>query len=285
MLTWAYRFQYNLEWTDAIGGTDLVLRADVRAPNNNINYFGKGNNTVNEIDDGRGPQFYRTRFFQSDLAVLLKREILPDIHFYYGPTFQAFHADSADNVKRVIANPVVSGIDSSTLYNWKTYGGIGTGIVIDNRNDVNYPTRGIKWITTAQFNHGLNKYSSNFSQLKSDLSVYISSNAPPRTVVALRFGAGFNFGSYEFYQSQFLSGLDNLRGYRKFRFAGDKMFYNNLDIRIRLKNYQGYLFTGSYGILLFHDFGRVWVKGEKSGVWHSGYGIGAWVSPANLNLR
>jgi hypothetical protein len=281
MLTWAYRFQYNLEWTDAIGGTDLLFHADVRAPNNNINYFGKGNNTINQIDDGRGPQFYRARFFQTDMSVLLKREILPDIHFYYGPTFQAFRADSTDNVKRVIANPFVSGIDSSTLYKWKTYGGIGTGIVIDNRNDVNYPTRGIKWITTAQFNHGLNKYSSNFSQLKTDLAVYISANAPPRTVVALRFGAGFNFGRYEFYQSQFLSGLDNLRGYRKYRFAGDKMFYNNLDIRIRLKNYQGYLFTGSYGILLFHDFGRVWVKGEKSGVWHTGYGIGAWVSPAN----
>src|SRR5690606_30208166 len=152
--------------------------------------------------------------------------------------------------------------DSSTLYKWKTYAGLATRLVIDNRNDVVYPTRGVNWVTTAQFNRGLNGYSSNFSQLKSDLSVYISSNAPPRTVVAVRFGAGFNFGKYEFYQSQFLSGLDNLRGYRKYRFAGDKMFYNNIDIRIRLKNYQGYLFTGSYGILLFHDIGRVWVKGE-----------------------
>ena len=113
------------------------------------------------------------------------------------------------------------------------------------------------------------------------MSVYISSNSPARTVVALRFGAGVNFGKYEFFQSQFLSGTENLRGYRKYRFAGDKMFYNNLDVRIRLKNYQGYLFTGSYGILLFHDIGRVWLDGEKSGRWHNGYGGGLWVSPAN----
>jgi len=58
--------------------------------------------------------------------------------------------------------------------------------------------------------------------------------------------------------------------------------YNNLDVRIRLKNYQGYLFTGSYGFLLFHDIGRVWVKGENSGRWHNGYGGGLWISPANL---
>ena len=281
MLTWAYRFQYDLELTDAVGSSDLVMHADVRVPNNNINYFGKGNNTENNINDGRGAQYYRTRFFHGDFAALLRREILPDINFYYGPTFQAFRADSIDNVERVIAYPHLAGLDSSTLYKWKTYAGLATRLVIDNRNDINYPTRGVNWVTTAQFNRGLNGYSSNFSQLKSDLSIYISSNAPPRTVVAVRFGAGFNFGKYEFYQSQFLSGLDNLRGYRKFRFAGDKMFYNNIDIRIRLKNYQGYLFTGSYGILLFHDIGRVWVKGETSGRWHNGYGIGAWVSPAN----
>jgi hemolysin activation/secretion protein len=99
--------------------------------------------------------------------------------------------------------------------------------------------------------------------------------------VALRFGGGINLGSYEFFQSQFLSGTENLRGYRKYRFAGDKMFYNNIDVRIRIKNYQGYLFTGSYGVVLFHDVGRVWVKGESSGTWHTGYGLGAWISPAN----
>ena len=100
-------------------------------------------------------------------------------------------------------------------------------------------------------------------------------------VVAVRFGAAWNFGKYEFFNSQFLSGLENLRGYRKNRFAGDRMAYNNIDVRVRLKNYQGYLFTGSYGFLLFHDVGRVWVKNENSGRWHNGYGAGMWVSPAN----
>ena len=59
------------------------------------------------------------------------------------------------------------------------------------------------------------------------------------------------------------------------------MAYNNIDVRVRLKNYQGYLFTGSYGFLLFHDIGRVWLKGENSKRWHNGYGGGLWISPAN----
>jgi hypothetical protein len=281
LLTGASRFIYDMVLTDAIGGTDFIMHADVRAPNNTINFFGKGNNTVNRIDDGRGPAYYRTRFFHSDLALLLRREIAPDIDLYYGPTFQLFSVDSNDNEKRIINYPHLAGLDSVSLYKTKTYAGLGTGIVIDNRNDVNYPTRGVKWTTTAQFNRGLGIHSSSFSQLASDMSVYISSNAPPRMVVALRFGAAMNIGEYEFFQSQFLGGTENLRGYRKQRFAGDRMLYNNLDVRIRLKNYQGYLFTGSYGLLFFNDVGRVWVKGESSRRWHHGYGAGAWVSPAN----
>lgn len=280
LLTRAYRFSYNFVAVDAVGSSDIVVHADIRAPNNTINFFGMGNNTVNGIKDNVDFRFYRSSMVQGDLAVLLKKEIAPDINILYGPTFQAFNVDSLKNRGRLVSFPSVTGIDSSFLYRRRTYAGFAGALVIDNRNDLNYPTRGIKWKTALQMNKGVNSYSSNFTQFTSDLSVYISSNLPPRMVIALRFGGGINFGSYEFYQAQFLSGTENLRGYRKYRFAGDKMFYNNLDIRIRLKDYQGYLFTGSYGLLFFHDVGRVWWKGEESGRWHNGYGLGAWVSPA-----
>jgi hypothetical protein len=281
LLTKAWRFKYDLTRTDAIGGTDLIVHADVRAPNNTINFFGKGNTTANKINDGRGPEYYRTRFFHADLAIMLKREVLPDINLFYGPTFQFYNVDSTENRNRVILKPAETGLDTANFFRRKIYAGVGASLVIDNRNDPNYPTRGVFWTTTLGFNRGLTKYTSNYSQLSSDMAVYISSNAPPRTVVAVRFGAAWNFGKYEFYQSQFLSGLDNLRGYRKFRFAGDRMAYNNIDVRVRIKNYQGYLFTGSYGFLLFHDVGRVWLKGENSHKWHTGYGGGLWISPAN----
>jgi hypothetical protein len=282
LLTKAWRFRYNMERTDAIGGTDLLVHADIRAPNNTINFFGMGNNTVNLTNAGQGPEFYRTRFFHADIAALLRREILPDIDFYYGPTFQFFNVDSTENRGTVVQKPGEIGLDTTDLFRKKYYGGLLTSIVIDNRNDVNYPTRGVLWKTSFGLNRGLTSHTPNFSQISSDMSVYISSNAPARMVVALRFGTAFNFGHYEFYQSQFLSGLENLRGYNKTRFAGDGMLYNNIDVRVRLKNYQGYLYTGSYGFLLFHDIGRVWLKGEDSNKWHNGYGGGLWLSPANV---
>ena len=162
LLTKAWRFRYDLERTDAIGGTDLLVSADVRAPNNTINFFGTGNNTENKIDDGRGPQFYRTRFFQTDLSVLLRREIFPDINLFYGPSLQFFAIDSSENTNRVITKPEEIGLDTANFYKRKSYGGLNAAIVIDNRNDVNYPTRGVFWTTKLSLNRGLNSYASNY---------------------------------------------------------------------------------------------------------------------------
>ena len=88
-----------------------------------------------------------------------------------------------------------------------------------------------------------------------------------------------NFGKFEFPQANYLGGTTNLRGYRRDRFGGRTSFFNNTEVRIKLGNFSTYLFPGSFGLLAFHDVGRVWQDGEKSTVWHNGYGAGLWISP------
>ena len=95
----------------------------------------------------------------------------------------------------------------------------------------------------------------------------------------MRFGVGHNIGAFEIPQAQYLSGTDNLRGYRRNRFAGRTMFFNNAEIRIRLAEFSTFLFPGAVGINIFHDIGRVWMDDEKSGRWHNGYGGGIWLAP------
>jgi outer membrane protein assembly factor BamA len=141
------------------------------------------------------------------------------------------------------------------------------------------PSRGINWQTRLSTYGGLNHVSNNYSQLNSDLSLFTSFNSRANLVIATRVGYGKTFGDYAFYQAQYLGGQDNLRGYRKFRFAGDEQFYHNLDLRIKVADFQTYLFPGSVGVLFFNDIGRVWLKGESSNQWHDGYGGGIWVSP------
>jgi outer membrane translocation and assembly module TamA len=57
------------------------------------------------------------------------------------------------------------------------------------------------------------------------------------------------------------------------------MFFNNTELRIRIGDFNTYLFGGSYGINMFNDVGRVWNDNESSKRWHDAYGIGVWVAP------
>ena len=110
--------------------------------------------------------------------------------------------------------------------------------------------------------------------------MFISANNPTKLVIAARFGAGWSYGNFEFFQAQYLGGTENLRGYRRERFAGRKMMFNNLELRYQIKEVETYLFPGAIGILVFHDIGRVWMKNETSKSWHTGYGAGLWAAPA-----
>lgn len=101
-----------------------------------------------------------------------------------------------------------------------------------------------------------------------------------------QIGGGINSGNYRFYQAQVLDGKTELRGYRKTRFYGDRKFYANFEVRLRLLNFRSYLFPATLGILGFHDLGRIWYKNEngidssalsgKSDLWHKGWGGGIW---------
>jgi hemolysin activation/secretion protein len=141
---------------------------------------------------------------------------------------------------------------------------------------------------------GVYRTETNFSSYEGSVSLYQSFRAPGRVVFAARIGGGLNQGDYEFYQAQILDGKTELRGFRKTRFYGDKKFYTNLEMRIRLIRLRTYLFPASIGILAFHDLGRVWYKDEsgvdptapsgKSNTWHKGWGGGLWFTPFNLTV-
>ncbi|MBS1563451.1 MAG: BamA/TamA family outer membrane protein, partial [Bacteroidetes bacterium] len=277
LATKAYNFRYNLDVTDAIGKLDLLVRTDIKAPHNTTNYFGDGNASI--YNKSNPIAYYRTRFTLADLGVLLRVNPGQHVSISAGPTFQYFSLDKEDNKNRFITLPLLNGLDSARLYKKQSYFGGMAMVTIDNRNNKLLPSRGVYWQSSFRAYHGMNDHSSNYSQLSSELSLFTSFSTAANVVIATRFGGGITSGNYEFYQAQYLSGIDNLRGYRKYRFAGDKMAYNNTELRIKLADFQTYLFPGRIGLLLFNDVGRVWTKKNDMGDWHDGYGGGLWVAP------
>ena len=140
------------------------------------------------------------------------------------------------------------------------------------------PSKGFKFSSTAAYTYNLNTPDNSFTKLSADAAVYI----PLVKFISLgvRAGGATNIGDAEFYQLNILGSHENLRGFRKYRFYGKQSFYNNNELRF-IFNARNKIFNGKYGLVAFFDNGRVWQPGENSNTWHTGYGVGAFLSLFN----
>jgi outer membrane protein assembly factor BamA len=200
------------------------------------------------------------------------------MRFNFGPTFQYFHLEEDENQGKLVSTEP-TGIPASELYEKNMFAGAQLGLEINNRNSLAMPTRGFALDAGIRTLFPLNKESNTVSQLHTDMRLFASFKTKATLVYAFRLGGGHTFGKYAFPQAQYLSGVNNLRGYRRDRFAGRTMMYQNSEIRWKVADFKTYLFPGSFGIFVFNDVGRVWHYGEKSTDCHVGNGGGIWISP------
>jgi hypothetical protein len=281
--TQAFNIRWYAEYIGTFGrNSDLLMEVDIKAPNNTSNFFGYGENSVFNKNSPNGFRFYRARYSLSDAGLALRKNFSSKVIATLGPVAQFYSFDQNDkfNSVRFINNTAANGLDPNTLFEKQTYIGGKFTFLVDTRDNKFMTRKGINWFTAVRHLEGQNDASYSVTQLNSDFTFYINI-VPKKFVIANRFGGGHNFGDFEFYQAQYLGLEDNLRGYRKYRFAGRSKFYNNLEARLVLASFKTYLFPGSLGLLGFYDTGKIWADGDPSDKWLSGYGGGFWFSPLN----
>ncbi|WP_295769687.1 BamA/TamA family outer membrane protein [uncultured Mucilaginibacter sp.] len=279
----AFRIKYNGEWIDAIGKADIVLNAFVQAPNNTLNFFGRGNETPLFKFPGYR-RFYRTRYNTYQVDAALRWWLGANTTLSAGPSFQYYRLHREDNEGRFINNPnFLNSYDSLTVNKDKAHIGLLVNFNANKRNSNVLPSNGYYVNVTLQAYNGLNSYTRSFAQIRPEFTYYFSLNAKGTFVISDRVGGGLSVGKPAFYQSMFLGGQGgNLLGYLGNRFAGDHMFYNNLQTRLNLFNIAGYVLPGQLGVTGFYDTGRVWVRGQSSNKWHAGTGGGVYFAPAGV---
>lgn len=279
LATSAFNFRWYSEYIDALGrNNDLLTDIDIKAPDNTTNFFGYGTNTFYDKSQPGRFRYYRARYQVGDVSVLMRTKISEKVSFTLGPTFQFYGFDSDDNNNRYILLTGLNGLDPNTLFEKQSYVGGKFSLAVDTRDNKVMPQKGINFMIGVRHLSGLNDVSYTVTQLNSELTFHLSLS-PNRLVFSNRTGVGHNFGDFEFYQAQYLGSEDNLRGYRKFRFAGRSKLFNNTELRWRLANLKTYLFPASFGVLAFADAGRIWADNNTSKKWVSGYGAGFWFSP------
>ncbi len=280
----AYQLRYTGQFLDIIKKTDLVAEGQYMNPTLN-NFFGFGNES--KKTPGADLHFYRVRFTEGYATVQFRKRYFRNLlSIAAGPTAYFYNNRfSKDDVDRILSHPAAVGLDSATVYSAKSYAGGKLTINVDNLNAELFPTRGVSWITDLTSMADLNKNSHPITKLESNMTVYASLSEPAKVVAVLKIGGGHIFSQhFEYFQALTLGANNYLRGFRKDRFAGSSVAYTDLELRVKLCDVRSYIVPGTLGIVGFNDFGRVWMRGERSGVWHDAYGGGLYYTPFNMAI-
>lgn len=281
--TGAVKVKYKGIWKEVLGKADLLADVSIHAPNNTQNFFGLGNNSVYDKEN-HAVRYYRTRFNLYETHGALRWTPTETSSFSVGPSFQLYYYDSDDNEGRFINNTdQLHTYDSLTVAKDKLFAGFNASFLKDNRNNRIMATEGGYFRMDIQGLTGLNDYSKSFLQLKAELALY-KSIWQQAVTFANRVGGGTTWGKTTFYQALFLGGQHNLWGYRQYRFAGDHLFFNNFETRIKLAQIGSYILPGQLGLLGFYDIGKVWADGLDNSSIHQGTGAGIYYAPARIAL-
>lgn len=278
--TSAIRFKYTGDWLKAIGNADVVVHANVQAPDNTRNFFGVGNATSSANDIS----YYRTRANLIQLETTLRWR-RPKSTFSIGPSFQFYSFDPSDNQNKFINNIAdINSSDRFTIDQEKLYAGAVVNFINNTKDNELLPTLGSYIDFKLMGYKGISSAAKSFSQFNGSIALYKNLDGRANLVLANRFGGAVTIGNPAFYQYAYLGGEGTLLGYRQFRFAGKHSFYNNLELRIKLGDFVSYVLPGQVGFMGLYDVGRVWAKNDPSSQWHHGVGGGLYFSPAQLTI-
>ncbi len=286
LATDAFGINYKSTYTDVFGKWDLKPGLIIERPFGVNNYFGLGNETEFlkgqfQGEDDDDIDFYRYQHERIEVDVDVEKNLGAYGNLSLGSGFRSIEVEQNSN--RFIASET-----NSQVFNTNNYLKGKIGISVDTRTNKIIPQNGITASAGIEHLEALTDFSSSMTRLSADWAFYLNFKLPSSLVIANRLGTAHNIGDYEFFNANILSGRDNLRGYRQDRFHGDTFFYHNIDLRLKLFSFRSYIFPGQFGLLGFHDVGRVWLDGEDSDTWHTGKGFGIWITPINsfvLNLN
>jgi len=294
----AFNIKAGYESLSTNNGLDYTFSMDISGPNYTTNYFGMGNETTNEFGD-LDYKYFKTKQRRLVAEFGLQKRFGKSVWARYDQ--DELHKDHPINEHKIGARVKWKLNDTQSLeekfitnfehndlapenMGQKQYAVGGAYYQYRKLNKDFRPTRGFVVNANADRYINLQGNEPDFTKVEGSFATLISFNKYPRTVFAFRAGGEKIFGDYYFHDAAILDGKTNLRGYRKTRFYGDECVYINTEARIKLYDLKNYLLTGEIGLLVFDDFGRVWLDGEDSNTWHNGYGAGIWLSPFKMAI-
>jgi len=261
----SWNIRFNSEFYDLIKNTRITFGLG-KSELSFTKFYGFGNESKKDdnLEDGN---YYRVKQELMYIESRLEYPAQKNYKVWLGYVYRFSQIYLSDNTLLDITRPV--GIED-----W-SYMGVGSGIEYDNRDDVTTPMSGFYLnFCNIHFPPWLDNEKA-YSKTRLDLRAYLKSEFITTSSLAFRFYGAKLWGSYPFFDSAFLGGSENLRGYTRERFAGNAAAFGSVEWRTYLFPFK-FVVPAQLGFLVFTDVGRVYYPGEKSNKLHQSYGAGLW---------
>lgn len=268
-----FELSYSGKFPKVLGQWDFDLDTRFTSPNFAINYFGYGNETVNN-DKDFGMDYNRVRLQMIKVEPALKKVGRYGSEVLFKASFESIEVE--ETTDRFINIP---GIVNPDVFEYQQFAGGKLQYSFENYDNNSNPTLGMGFSIAAGWKVNLNETQRNFTELEAKWNFNHKLDKNGKLVFATLFkGKIITNDNFEFYQGAALGGDYDLRGFRNERFLGRQSFFNSSDLRLSLGKIKGSLLPMSYGVLGGFDYGRVWLPGEESKAWHRSYGGGLWLN-------
>ncbi|MGH7597512.1 MAG: BamA/TamA family outer membrane protein [bacterium] len=266
--TGQHKIHYLSEYILATNRLHFSLEGDAWVPREVRNFYGFGNRSTRNTGRERA-DFYRVRSVEYMVKPAFHFNAAANFQFSLGGAVKHFDTEfDADTTFTRLTRPY--GVEVPTLLE------LNAGLKFDRRDHPISAQKG--FYLSANLSHFPRVFDndSTFTKGRIDGRIYFT---PIRDVtLALQSMAQKIWGPFPYYEAAFLGGRESLRGFRRFRFAGDAALSGRAEMRVKFFRAKVIVPT-SFGILLFGDTGRVWFKNESPGNWHTALGGGVWVAP------
>jgi outer membrane protein assembly factor BamA len=234
------------------------------------NYFGQGNNTVYDktVDDDTYKVIHEEYLVNPSVTFRRNKKLRLNAGVMY-KNFDVKKSDTIDFISGTVTTKPVNLL------------GVTGGIVYDRRDHPTAPFTGYYFSIGGGYFPGIFDKAHNFVKVIWDLRTYLGYKQ--NISLALRLRGEKVFIDYPFFESAFLGGSKLLRGFPSERLAGDGSLLGSAELRLKLFK-MNFLLPETVGIFGFAETGRVFLEGEKSDLWRTGYGGGLFIFLINRDI-
>ncbi len=268
-----FRFDYKGHFPNALGKIDLEPSFGMDFPVNR-NFFGFGNESINTASDNN---YNWVRMNDIELKSFVTFKHNKHLHFNGGPYFLTYNIyEPGDDEQRYIKD-FAQGANYNP-FERQYFVGAAAAMKITFVDRVNKPTNGFHFDLDLSY---LNEFDTGVDLFSASVQwrTYFPLLKKPEVVLANSIGYTYTKGSFGpelFFLFPSLGNAKGLRGYRNNRYIGERSFFENVDLRIKLFQFNNGILPFDLGILGGYDVGRVWMTNENSDTWHNSKTLGVW---------